>query len=1163
MNRAASFSLESTPLDTGVTLLEASAGTGKTFTIAGIVARLIAVENIEIRELLVVTFTEAATRELRDRIRRRIVDVAREIEQGVLNDPVTQAIRSSGIDTTIIQRRFALALASFDEATISTIHGFCQRVLTDHAFEGDAPFEAEIVADANPLLLDLAHDFWHRPHGELNPLLAAIADHYGLTPEGLAELSNRLSKHPALVVLPNSRSSLSKASAEISLAYDRALSAWRQRGVALAAQLEAHKGISKNKKTGFPAERVKALCQALDDAARKHTPTAFTLEAIASLTEEAIDAQRLEKPNAKKDPFPHDEIFTLCSRFVAAMNEWIAAVRSEWMNYVAAELPRLKISRGLMTFDDMLARMHAALSSDRSSALISAVRRQYRAALIDEFQDTDPIQYEIFRQLFAKPPHRLMLIGDPKQSIYGFRGADLFTYLEARRDAERAMPPRIHTLDTNFRAAVPLVEAVNDLFSQSPECFMQNGIEFAPVYADGKQAAKSPLRSSSRLDLPPMVLIDAGTDDDRGSADELRRAIARDIAIEIKQLTRDGRLGERAVTAADMAVLVRSHREAALIEDALRTAGIPAVRRTEASVFESNEARELRRILRAILEPSNDRLVRAALAASCFGLSAEDLALLQDDAPSWTKWLDLLSSLREIWIHRNFARMFRELLTRQHLRTTLLAQSGGERKLTNLLQLGELAQQAERELRLSPVGVVEWLLEQGRADRLAADDHLQRLEKDDDAVKIVTIHNSKGLEYPIVFCPSHWGEKRSRDTFFHDPARGDALTLDLNTPVDPRHKELATRETLAEEVRLFYVSITRAVHRCYLYIPQRKDPMKSALGRVLGDEPYESCRQLAERFPTRFELRALRDSSNGDVAIERQPLTSLVARSIQHKPSGERMIGSFSQLIAGAEDESAQDYDDTALTTDVVAAPTLEESLMSRLPRGAATGIALHSVLERADFRQPESIRPLVREHFAPLGLDTNAQTGLAAHLVAMMSHPLQASDHTIFLRDVGAADRLNEVEFFYPITRFTPATLSSASELPRQMGRLHFSPIDGFLRGFMDLVVRHDGRYYLIDWKSNRLGAHSRDYSKAHLDQVMQNSFYSLQSWLYTLALDRYLAQRLTGYRYERDFGGIFYIFVRGLDPAHPDRGVHYSRPNAAFVRRLGSTLLRDGMHS
>ncbi len=1179
--QAADFHLHSTPLPPGITLLEASAGTGKTYTIAGIVTRLVASSGLQLREILVVTFTEAATLELRGRIRQHLLQVSQRLSgldpataaaasTDESMDPVVRAILAEGIPISTALRRLALALASFDEATISTIHGFCQRLLRDNAFEGDAPFESEVITDANALLLDLAHDFWHQHLRTAPPLVAALANSADLTPKHLAKLRAQVAQKARLRLLPEASQSLATATTALTLAWQTALASWRQRGAQLSAQLRDHRSISRNREKGFPPNRLQTLQRALDDGATTAVPTVAAIKALRSLTTATIDTLRLKTAAALKNPFPHDEFFDRCSEFEAAMSNWVVALRAAWLTFAEETLPRLKAERGVLTFDDMLSGTNAALESMQGKALAAAVRKQFRAALIDEFQDTDPIQYDIFRRLFAEPPQRLMLIGDPKQAIYGFRGADLFTYLGAKRDVLGAQPPRIYTLRTNYRSSTALVAAVNAVFAERPDCFLQAGIEFVEVNADGEKAAQRPLRAPAADSFEPLVFVDADRAAGEDSMDGQFAAITTDIASEISRLLQDWQLGGQALSAADIAVLVRTHHQAAAVEDALHAAGIPAVRRTDESVFDSLEADELLRILAAVVEPARESTLRTALTASCFGLTADELLALDTDLQSWTGWVDGFSSLRERWTQRGFAAMFRELLVRWQLRSRMMALRGGERRLTNLLHLVELAQQAEHQLRLSNEGVIEWLREQQRNGDATPEEHVQRLERDDDAVKVVTVHNAKGLEYPVVFCPAHWKNKALRDVLFHEAEPPHRLTFDLSKPKLPDHVALAEREMLAEEMRVLYVALTRAVQRCYVYVSTHKDSADSPLGVLLGDDPVAGARSLADRYPQLIGMRGLHPADHDDASMaaavvpSTEPSAELREREIRRPADGTPLVGSFSRLVADVGEDYAQDHDELDVdTTD--ATEGAEVSAIFRLKRGAATGIALHAVLEHADFRRPDSLAPLIATEFAALQLPAEFHVALQQQLTALLSHPLQADGRIVRLDEVATTDRLNEVEFYYPVKPFSARALAAActlppdSAVPQQIGRLQFKPIDGYLRGFMDLVFRHEGRYYLADWKSNWLGNRSADYSPERLERAMAGNFYHLQSWLYALALDRFLAARLNDYEYEQHFGGIFYLFVRGLDPAVPQRGVHFARPSARFLQRLGAAVLRD----
>jgi exodeoxyribonuclease V beta subunit len=1164
------FLLESTPLNPGVTMLEASAGTGKTFTICGIVVRLVAVEGLPIDRILVVTFTEAATRELRDRTRRRLREIEQALSIDSSKDSLVASLRASGVADEVLLRRIRLAIASFDEASIATIHGFCQQVLRDNAFEGDMPFEAEVLTDPRGLYRDLAHDFWRLHLQTVDPILPALARARSLLPAELVRLIERIMRRPNLRILPEDPVSLQEAGKAVVEGYQVALQGWRVEGMRLSELLRTHTGLSRDKEKGLSLSRLSDIAAALDDAIASGIMTTAAINALRDLSKESIKQRHKKTAKAR---YPDEPWHALCSAFATACDRWAIALRSAWFAFAAQELRQRKAARKVITFDDMLSQTHAALHGTQGNALVTLIRKRWQAALIDEFQDTDPLQYDIFRRCFALPPHRLLLIGDPKQSIYGFRGADLFTYLAAKRDIATEGGSNLYTLRRNFRSTSALVDAVNAVFTRVPQCFMQAGIDFIPAIADGTRAAKTPLTRDGAPIVPPLTLVEVPAD---ASADEARQRIAEHVAAEITRILAGGyRLGDRAVSATDIAVLVRTHREAVIVQDALRAAGLSSVRRTSDSVFDTDEAVELVRILEALLEPGRTRRLKTALAGSCFGLNANDLLALDTDPVRCGDWTRQFDALHQRWHQQGFAAAFRDLLITFDVHARLVGEVGGERRLTNFLHLAELVHRAERTLRLAPSTVVRWIRAQQQASTNPADEVLQRLERDDDAVQIVTVHNAKGLEYPIVFCPMHWSEPYVPETIFHDPEDGHRLTLDLSKPTADAHKQRAITEQLAEDVRLLYVSLTRAVHRGYLYLHRSSRIKHSALLQVLGNDLSAAARELVDREPHLFEHQPLQRSTSSAHAdnANHPDKTTLGARRLARTLAHEPMIGSFTRLVANAPEETAQDHD---AGSEIETLNSIDSSASSVAPifelaPGAATGTALHAVLEHADFTQANTLAPLVAKHFAPLKLTADMQAVVTQQLTLLLEHPLQADARTLRLRDIPNSARVNEIEFYYPIRKFAAAELALACaprgpasthwqealhSRERRIGRLRFDPVEGYLRGFIDAILHHEGRYYLVDWKSNLLGKSTADYEPARLAQAMASKFYDLQSWLYAVALDRHLATRLRHYRYEDHFGGIFYIFVRGLDPVVPTRGVHFERPDAAFVRNLAATL-------
>ncbi|MBU3672465.1 MAG: exodeoxyribonuclease V subunit beta [Sinobacteraceae bacterium] len=1148
------FELASTPLNRGVTLLEASAGTGKTYAIAGIVTRLVAIEGLPISRIVVVTFTDAATAELRSRIRRRLREVLDELLKGSTKDPATEAIRSSGIDLEEAVRRLRLALAAFDEVAISTIHGFCQRALRDNAFEGDAPFDAEIVRDPREALLDVATDFWRRHIDTAAPIVAAALDGEHAQPADLVDLLSRLARHPQLRILPEASTTVDAATRQLESVYATALQRWQRDAAGLHKLLRTSPVLKREKSKALPVDRVDSHAAALARAAETGAAHPAALSAMADFASSRLAA--LTKANK---PTPQHVFFDACEAVSAATRALVASLRQAWLDYAGVEWPKLKASRRMMTFDDLLERMHAALCGPRGEALQTVLRHNYAAALIDEFQDTDPLQYRIFQQAFAVATHWLMYIGDPKQSIYSFRGADLFTYLEAKSAVLQTTPPRIYTLRKNFRSSAAMVDAVNRMFARTPGVFLQTGIEFVDSIADGTKAAAAPLTCAATDERPPLVFVNVPASDGKFTKKRCEPLVYQHIATEIARLLAGThRLGDRSLQASDIAILVRKHHEGAALQQRLGAQGIRSVRRTNQSVFATPEATALQHLLAAVLEPTRTQTVRTALSTLFFDCDGRRLVDLDTDEAAWETHIESLLEFRQRWQTQDFASAFRWLATSSLLRSRMVQRPGGERSLTNLLHLAELLHDAERTLRLAPSGVQEWLRVHCNAPEHDVEEHVQRLERDDDAVKILTLHNAKGLEYPIVFCPSHWHDADAKECLFHNPDTAQ-ITLDLTAEPPPLHRQLAQEESVAEDIRLLYVGVTRAIHRCYVYGANAADPRNSGLGRVL-DGPVDGLLSATIGLRNTEDDAASPSTSPPPVATSE----ACIARSFNRVLRPEKLVGSFTSLISNASAEAAEDYDDQGEAIHAAARPAdAPEDTIFHLPAGAATGIALHSVLEKLDFVTPAALESLVATAFAPLALTSVQHTTVCHHLRELLEHPLQAEDRTLRLNDLPMQARLNEAAFFYPTRAFTRQDLLRVASRATEPGlvtliqRLNFQPAEGFLNGVVDLIFEHEGRYYLADWKSNWLGNDTAHYAPARLQAVMLREAYVLQSLLYTLALDRHLAARLPDYRYERDFGGIFYIFVRGIDAAHPERGVHFSRPSATFVRELADAVL------
>ncbi|MEY2557346.1 MAG: exodeoxyribonuclease beta subunit [Verrucomicrobiota bacterium] len=1158
------FDITTASLEPGVTLIEASAGTGKTYSITGLILRLVLEKHLQIRDILAVTFTEAATQELRDRVRRRLQGALDDLREGESKDAIVEAFLRKGDASTGI-RDLDVALQSFDEAQIFTIHGFCQRMLNDYAFESGARFDTTLVTDPKPLFQEIARDFWRLRFYQAHPLLPTLAMAWDKSPDNWIELLERTRSHPDLVVLPPAESrSCEELLREVELAFAAAKKEWSSRHAEIEKLLHEHGGLSRAQDKFSPARiteliaRVGEACEQFEFAAPE------SIGAFSELCSEAIAAGTKRTGTA-----PAHRFFALSQDFCQAVKALFNQLTHEFLEFAQTELPKRKARTNTVTYDDLITGLRDALRQKEGKTLARAIGEKYSTALIDEFQDTDPAQYEIFRTIFRSQDHRLFFIGDPKQAVYGFRGADVFTYFEAAGIADRKF-----TLVTNWRSEEPLLKAINGLFTQVEAPFIFPEIQYHKVHGPAEPIVSYLTNGGEITAAMNFRVIKSPEGQSRMTQDRLTELICHSLSADIAALHGSGAsLGERALRYSDMAVLVRKHSQAEKVQKTLRERGIRSIVQSEQNVFASPEASELQQFLQGVIDPRRDTLLKAALATSLIGFDATGLFALDRDDQERQAWLDRFSSWKQQWSNGCFTAMFRHLLVSQQVRARLVRLPAGERRLTNFLHLAELLHDAESTGSLTPEAVCSWLREQSESERVSEERFQLRLESDDDAVQIITIHKCKGLEYPIVYCPFLWlpAESQARKELqFHD--RDDPekrLTLDLRGKSGgaEKHREWQSEEVKAEELRLLYVAVTRAMNRCYIYLPEDKTE-KSPLEQLF---PPANKGSLAE------QILEFARSSNGSVAVSalepgqftrRQadaPVSAILkSRSFAGKISRIAMTASFSGLNTAVPelDEVGPHASpgEAATGGDAIIDAKRDSSDLSifTFDRGRRTGDFFHAVLKDLDFQNLENLSEVIEQKLWTYGFpQTLHRPAINEILRQLMEVRLEPG---ISLRDIAKHERLSEAEFSYPLTHLTPADLAQAigqcknlgGDVCTRMENLRFDPVEGFLRGFIDLLFRFKDRYYLIDWKSNWLGSQPADYGPEGMQQAMLEHNYYLQYHLYTLAADLFLERRLPGYSYATHFGGVYYIFLRGIDPKDASRGIFRDRPSAETVRAL-----------
>jgi exodeoxyribonuclease V beta subunit len=1179
-------------VDRGVTLVEASAGTGKTHCLTHLALKLLLQGAVtDISRLLVVTFTNAATAELVGRIRERLRDTI-----AVLSGS-PEAARVADAE---FLRRFAAphgaqgperlrrALRDFDQASVCTIHSFCETVLKRSAFESGMPFQAEFLDAENELLDEAAADFWRRTCcAQTLPAALAAAERLDLAEH--LEVYREFRRAPGEAVLLPQAPPLEAAIRAAEQALERTRGAWNAREVAAIAEKTAWKKDAPFSEESR-ADTLARLQAALEgDVARG-------LTALLDCAEERV-AEARNKTKSRTPPT--HPFFAACALFAAAVETLQHSFLAEFIRAVDQAFDGAKRRRHVLTFDDLLRRLDRALRDKSTGArLAAAVKLRYEAALIDEFQDTDPIQCDIFMTALAGRP--LVMVGDPKQAIYRFRGADIHAYLAARDKADR-----VYTLLENHRSESGMVRAVNALFGRARRPFLFEEIEFRDITPAGRVDA-APLSGDGRAPLQWWFV--PGGDRKPLSKEDAEKVILPALSAEVARLLGGGlRVGAKALRAGDIAVLVRTNEHARAVQDRLRRAGIPCVVSGEASVIESSEMGELELILRAIYDPQDLSAVRAALATEAWGLDAAAIRRLAENDTEAQRRVETLNALREVWQREGFMPMVERFLTEEGVRARLLAFEDGERRLTNLLHAAETLHHAAEEERLTPEGLFKWLA-RARARGLPDPELAElRLESDTEAVQIVTVHKSKGLQYGVVFCPFLWAARESKsDRTFSVREDGRTVCFGPNSsPEKERYLALAEVERMAEELRLAYVAVTRARHRCYLVWGQLgRDAADSSALTYLLEQPeaasegafdwVEAVKEHAKarRADWRGDLEAFVEAGRG--LMEARELTGeetaprprpareegpeLAPRLFAAGPAALTtwVMTSYTGLVMGRHQREEPDHADPVART----AASRGEGFLAfgqgpaARGRAAEVGVCLHELLERFDFSRPggeledEALRETLQRYdllrpeahaarIDPVGV-------LRGLLDRVAAAELPGAGHS--LARVTPDRRAAEWAFYLPLAPLAPRDLAplfarhAAGALrrnyPPRLAELSARALHGYVNGFVDLVFEQDGRWGLIDWKSNHLGADPAGYAADALVEPMCEAHYVLQYHLYCAALHRHLRARLPGYDYDRCFAGAWYFFLRGLDGT--GGGIWHDRPPRALIEALSALFDR-----
>jgi len=1171
----------------GLNLIEASAGTGKTYTLAELYCRLILEQDLKVSEILVVTYTRAATEELRDRLRQKLVDARDEL----VKEPSDRTMLSEYSDPDSIRSasyKLISAIQGFDEAAIFTIHGFCQRVLSDFAFESGLRFELELIGDDLALLQSATDDFWRREISTADKDFVAYLVEKNETPETLLRSVRSLVGKPYVVNIPVAEVDMEHCMQQAQAQFDDLRKVWQEESVQVLDTLNNDALMNRKK---YQLARVEKWLLLLTDMLAQSAMPLKLFDDFEKFSQGVIE-QGLKKDQV----LPSLNFWLVCEQVFEQFQQLKHArelkrqqLRVTLLDYLRTSLPEQKSKQQVQSYDDLLLNLDEALNGQRGDWLVDQLRKQYRAALIDEFQDTDPVQYASFNRIYADSGLATFLVGDPKQAIYSFRGADIFTYLKAKSGAENE-----HTLTTNWRSHPNLVSAVNSVFERLDSPFIYQDI---PFYAVGAARDNTTVLHVDGQSGSAMQIKWAGNDKPMAKKD-LTAIAATVTADEIATLLNKSHHGQAhlldektdtlcELTGGDIAVLVRNHRQANAMQECLQQRGINSVQQGRDNVFTSAEAQVLERVLLAIAEPNNEQRVTAALATKLWGFTARELYQLKQDESQWHSQLDFFYELHQLWLKQGFMRAFRHCLLSVSAEQRLLSFPSGERQLTNLNHVAELIQAQFRHQNDSMEAVLYWLETHIQSAESNDDAAQLRLESDEQLVKIITIHKSKGLEYPIVFCPFLWDANLRADKdvviSFHQGDDEKQACAAFSEPVLSQAAKSASIDEKAEDSRLLYVALTRARERCIIVWGNAKGQgdgahvSDSALFSLLHPKLDE-----LDSGAMSADLEALAKDSGRDISVdvitEQEAIYYDMSDEQNQLLSARRFngviqqpwrIGSFSALTKG-HDAELPDYDAQTSLTDVTTVQPIARSTLDRFsfPRGAQAGTCLHALFEYWDFvsDDAEAMQKLVSRTLLQYGFDDKWTPISCQWLSEVLDTPL--GEQKLRLNQLTQDKRLDELAFYFPVANLTVTRLRQRlwplldddSPLKTVISRLSFYGLTGFMKGFIDLVFEHEGRFYIVDYKSNHLGHDKEDYQSNQLDSAMISHDYPLQYLIYTLALHRYLKVRLPDYDPQHHLGGSYYLFIRGMKEEWGQAGIFYDKPDVAVIEALDLCLQGAG---
>lgn len=1120
------FNASTVPL-TGSNLIEASAGTGKTYSIAIMVLRLVLEKNISIKEILMVTFTKAAVAELEERIRLFIrlaykAGLGNKISDVTICDLVEHAIRTTSEES--VQEKLKEAVLFLDETSVLTIHSFCQQTLTEFAFETNQLFGSETLKDIASIIESEVNKFWRQNITTMNVDLLGQLIEQGLSRSDIASvIKEHISGKQYFEYNDNESYSICH---EDQVAFSNAIKELAEKDKEIKACVYDHiKNNSDEIRSITIANKyAKASLLHLVD-----TPEEFVNVVLAKKGLGYIE--RLYSDIISQ----HAESDNLVEEKNGILRTIINKIYCHAIGIVTKAVDEYKQRNSQLGFDDMIVNLHKAIVQDENQNLVASLKKKYQAVFVDEFQDTDKLQYEIFHTTFGSGQSILFYIGDPKQSIYAWRKADIFTYFKASEQVDNK-----YGMNVNYRSSAPFIEAMNLFFKPEKDfdTFYFRQHQHSIKYIDVESPAENKKGTLFFKDRPEAPITLFGNQKNAEIAETVTAQIIRLLDGEEYSIFEKGE--SRRVKPSDIGILVRKNKQAVAVKECLAKRGIPAVTIDDSKILQSEEAVYVLYLLEALID-LNRSSINKALLSPFTGYDTKAILALNEES--------VLNDFREyknIWDKDGVYSVLMQFVSDYQVKALLLNHNTehGERTIANLFQVIEVLHKIQSEKQFSALELVSWLKRGINGMQTDGDEFEQRVESDEDAVKIVTLHKSKGLEYNIVFAPFLDLDTKIHFRFcsFRDSETGDYIFAD-SQQLNAEQQQIVDEQTEQENRRLIYVAITRAVYKCYI---------NKSLANYYKDSslvPFISLLEDADPALIRFEETPTIPEKYYYSKAEELTFSS-APKQVNFQLSQVNWKKISYTSLSGSHATAKKNNSNTI-------ADKYDYFVFKQLAKGSKTGNLLHDIFENIDFTTNQywsyvvqdalkKYVPKYREEWLPMLLQL---------LEEVTKAKIQIAGESFTLGEISQEKRLNELEFDFNVPLFNPSALYDLEDTNSRINIKYYDSLEGIMNGKMDLFFEHNGRYYILDWKSNFLGDSLDYYKKEFLPEVMSENNYHLQYLLYTLAAKKFLESRMSGFNYNKHFGGVIYLFVRGIK-AGEDNGVFTCRPDLDKIERLEKML-------